>query len=76
MIRRYHHGPVVIHADPDFEESPDGDVVLWVDHLEDVDSLQRELTAVTNMLDQVREERGIALDALCTIQGMLKLSDA
>lgn len=42
-IKRYSHGPVAIHADPDFEESPDGDVVLWTDHEADRAALAKEL---------------------------------
>lgn len=55
MIKRYHHGPVAIHADPDFEESPDGDVVLWADHEADRAALVKELKEARAALDTVTD---------------------
>lgn len=42
-VKRYYHGVVRWQVDPDFEEAPDGDVVLWDDH-------ERELASANALL--------------------------
>lgn len=51
-IKRYYHGVVRWQVDPDFEESPDGDVVLWEDHEKVCAELRSQLADANALLEE------------------------